>query len=155
MTRLDLHDTQELMDDISAQVQLEDDSIFLALVAEPATMQLLLAVRRLPVGAKQAAHNSALSKLLYREMHALPIPERVDSFRHIVVTVIVRHGFVVWSPVESVWALAWRYSNHNTDALDLDIIVVTEHGWASLWSHAAGALPSRVEPGQSAEQSDV
>lgn len=147
MTQLDLHDTQKLMDDVAAQVRLEDNSVFVALVAEPATTQLLLAVRQLPVPARQPEHTHELSLLLYREMHAFPIPIRTDGFRHTVVTVVVRRGFVVWSPVESIWALAWRYSNHNTDALERDIVVVTEHGWASLWSHAAGVLPSTAEPG--------
>lgn len=45
---------------------------------------------------------------------------------------------------EKRWAKAWRYSNHNSAAFDHDIIVVTEHGWCSLWSHDGGHEPAMV-----------
>jgi hypothetical protein len=70
------------------------------------------------------------------------IPESHRSQATVVVPLLVRTGIVGGSRSEKTWALAWRYSNHNTDAFDRDIIVVTEHGWASLWSHAAGVLPA-------------
>ena len=39
-------------------------------------------------------------------------------------------------------ATLWRgCAAHLTDAFDEDIFVVTEHGWASLLSSAAGHLP--------------
>jgi hypothetical protein len=139
---LDLRNTQHLMDGIAARTPLSDDTALLALVDRPATAQRLLAVRRLEVPARQVEWSRELSDLLHDEMHALAIPPRDPRIRAVVVTVLVRTGFVGWGASEKTWALAWRYSNHNTDALDRDIIVVTEHGWASLWSYAAGRLPA-------------
>lgn len=139
---LDLRNTQQLMDDIATQTPLEDDTAMIALVDRPAAAQRLLAVRRLEVAARQTAWSRELSDLLYDHMHALAIPPRHPQTRAVVVTVLVRTGFVGWGRAEKTWAQAWRYSNHNTDALDRDIIVVTEHGWASLWSRAAGLLPA-------------
>jgi hypothetical protein len=142
LRELDLRNAQELMDDLAATTRLEDDGVYLALVDRPATKQRLLAVRRLEIPARIREWDRTISDVLYDEMHALPIPPRSPRLRAIVVTVIVRDGYNVWGPIEKAWALAWRYSNHNTDAFDRDIIVVTEHGWASLWSGAAGARPA-------------
>jgi hypothetical protein len=139
---LDLRNTQQLMDDIAARTPLDEDAALLVLVDRPSTTQRLLDVRRLQVPARQTTWSRELSDLLYDEMWALSIPPRDPQIRAVAVTVLVRRGFVGWGRAEKTWALAWRYSNHNTDALDHDIIVVTEHGWASLWSHAAGVLPA-------------
>jgi hypothetical protein len=141
LSDLELRNTQQLMDDIAARTSLDDDAALLALVDRPATTQRLLDVRRLEVPARQTTWSRELSDVLYDQMHALVIPPRDPRVRAVVVTVLVRNGLIGWGRAEKTWALAWRYSNHNTDAFDHDIIVVTEHGWASLWSHAAGALP--------------
>lgn len=139
---LDLRNTQQLMDDVTARISLSRGSALLVLVDQPATTQRVLAVRRLDVPARQPEWSRDLSELLYDEMHALPIPPRDPHIRAVVVTVLAREGLVGWGRAEKTWARAWRYSNHNTDALDRDIIVVTEHGWASLWSHAGGTRPT-------------
>ena len=62
----------------------------------------------------------------------------------VVVTVLVRRGFNVCTRIEGDWMMAWRYSNHLTGAFVGDTVVVTEHGWASLDTHAAGRQPCLV-----------
>jgi hypothetical protein len=137
---LRLRNTQELMEQVAARISLDDDSVTLVLVDLPSTQQQILSVRRLDVPATQASWEP-LRDLLYKEMWALPVPPRSEGFHSIVVTIICRPGYNVWSSIESTWALGWRYSNHNSGAFDEDIIVVTEHGWASLMTGAAGHEP--------------
>ena len=74
-------------------------------------------------------------------MHSLAIPERSERTASVLVTVIVRRGMNGWGWREKLWAKSWRYSNHNSNAFDRDIFVVTEHGWCSLWSETGGAEP--------------
>jgi len=141
---LRLRNAQQLLDDVASRTPLVDDSVTLVLVERPCTRQRVLAVRRLDVPADQTDDYS-LSRLLFEEMQTLPIPPRDRDRPTIVVTVIARRGFNVWTRTEKNWAMAWRYSNHFTDAFDEDIIVVTEHGWASLQSHAGGYEPRLVD----------
>ena len=110
----------------------------MALVHQPAGAQRLLAVRDLPDVQPEQEWSRDLSDLLYAEVHRLSIPPRSDDSASVLVTVIVRRGMNGWGWREKLWASAWRYSNHNSDAFDRDIFVVTEHGWCSLWSQAGG-----------------
>ena len=140
---LRLRNAQQLVDDVASRTPLVADSVTLVLVERPCTRQRVLAVRRLDVPADQSDDYS-LSRLLYEEMQTLPIPPRDRDRPTVVVTVIARRGFNVWTRTEMTWAMAWRYSNHLTDAFSGDTVVVTEHGWASLDTHAAGPQPSLV-----------
>ena len=137
---LQLRNTHELLEHVTARAPLPDDSVTLVLVEQPSTRQRVLAVRRLDVPAHQP-DGYAMSELLCDEIRALPIPPRQPDCMSIVVTIIARHGFNTWSHVEKTWAIAWRYSNHFTDAFHGDLIVVTEHGWASMDTHAGGHRP--------------
>jgi len=137
---LQLRNTQQLVDDAAARQSLTEDSVTLVLVDRPSTRQHILAVRRLDVPANQS-DGYALSRLLHEEMQELPIPPRGSDRSTIVVTIVARRGFNVWTRTEMSWAMAWRYSNHLTDAFVKDMIVVTEHGWASLDTHAGGSRP--------------
>src|SRR5690242_4081252 len=133
---LRLRNTQELVDEVASRTPLIEQTVTLVVVDRPATSQQVLAVRRLDVPAEQTDEH-ALSELLHDEMQRLPIPTRTSRDRHtIVVTILVRRGYNVWTRTEMAWALAWRYSNHFTDAFVKDLIVVTEHGWVSLDTHA-------------------
>ena len=131
------------MDQVAARIPLDDDSVTLVLIDRPSTRQHILALRRLDVPATQTDWGP-LRDLIRDEMERLPIPPRRKDACSIVVTMICRPGYNVWTETEMTWAMAWRYSNHFTDAFDEDIIVVTEHGWASLQSHAAGHQPRLV-----------
>lgn len=142
LARYDLRNTQALMDDIANLHPLTESTTLLGLVHQPARSQRLLAVRELPHLDPRQEWGRHLSDLLYDEVHSLKIPRRSEGSASILVTVIVRRGRNGWGPLEKLWATIWRYSNHNSDAFDRDIIVVTEHGWCSLWSEAGGVSPS-------------
>ncbi len=137
----DLRDTQALIDDIARRHPLTEGTTLLALVHQPARAQRLLAVQELPTLDPDREWDRDLSDFLYDVVHGLEIPPRTESSASILVTVIVRRGHNGWGPLEKLWGLAWRYSNHNSDAFDRDIIVVTEHGWCSLWSDVGGVHP--------------
>ena len=140
---LRLRNTQQLLDDVDSHMPLLEDTVTLVVVDRPATRQQVLAVRRLDVPASQPDDHS-LSRLLHDEMQALPIPRREPDRRTVVVTIIARRGFNVCTRTEATWMMAWLYSNHFTDAFVGDTVVVTDHGWASLDTHAAGSLPCLV-----------
>ena len=142
LSKYDLRDTQALIDDIADMHPLTESTTLLALVHQPARSQRLLAVRELPPLDPSQEWDRDLSDLLYDEVHALEIPRRSEESASTLVTVIVRRGRNGWGPLEKLWATTWRYSNHNSDACDRDIIVVTEHGWCSLWSGVGGVSPS-------------
>lgn len=142
LARYDLADAQALIDDVTRAQPLIAGRTYLALVHQPATTQKLLAVRELPALEPDRGWTRDLSDLLFDEVHQLPIPPRSDTSASILVTIVVRSGTNGWGWRERLWASAWRYSNHNSDAFDRDIFVVTEHGWCSLWSEAGGTAPA-------------
>lgn len=145
MTRYELRNAQELIDEIAATVPLIDGTVLLALVHQPAKQQKLLALKALsPLPADIDDGHRGRSDLLYDEVHKLAIPPRSDDSASILVTVVVRTGINGWGEEEIRWATGWRYSNHNSEAFDGDIVVVTEHGWCSLWSETGAATPAMV-----------
>jgi hypothetical protein len=58
------------------------------------------------------------------------------------VTVVCRDGEAEITPAEAQYFWGWRYSNHNTAALDGDVYVVTPQGWASVGGQWCGARPA-------------
>lgn len=143
--RHELRDPQALVNEIADAVPLLAGRVFLALVHQPATQQKLLALEELtplPTGVDEDYRGR--SDLLYERVWQLPIPPRSDASASILVTVIVRPGMNGWGREEKRWAAGWRYSNHNSDAFDRDLIVVTEHGWSSLWSRIGGHEPAML-----------
>ena len=145
LARYELRDPQRLLDEIAAAVPLIEGRVYLALVHQPATTQELLALQELtPLPVDIDEVHRGRSDLLYDRVWKLAIPTRADDSASILVTVIVRSGINGWGEEEKRWAQAWRYSNHNSAAFDHDIIVVTEHGWCSLWSHDGGHEPAMV-----------
>lgn len=141
-SRYDLRDTQGLMDKLADSQPFFDGMALMVLVHQPAAEQRILDVRRLPPLAPDQPWSSDLSDWLHDEVCRLDIPQRSDSSASTLVTVICRRGTNGWGPLERTWSTNWRYSNHNSEALDRDIIVVTEHGWCSLWSETGGFSPS-------------
>jgi hypothetical protein len=145
LARYELRDPQTLLDEIAAAVPLTEGRVYLALVHQPTTTQRLLALEELtPLPADIDVRHRGRSDLLHDRVWKLAIPPRSDDSASILVTVIVRSGINGWGEEEKRWAQAWRYSNHNSAAFDHDIIVVTEHGWCSLWSHDGGHEPAMV-----------
>jgi hypothetical protein len=145
MTRHELRDPQALLDEIAAAVPLTEGRVLLALVHQPSRGQKLLALDELtPLPVDIDEGHGGRSDLLYDRVWRLPIPPRSDTSASILVTVIVRSGTNGWGEEEIRWAMGWRYSNHNSDAFDRDLIVVTPHGWCSLWSESGGHTPAMV-----------
>ena len=144
LARYELRDAAALIEEIAARHHLAEGTTLVVLVHQPATTQRILAVRELPSQAPAPEWDRDLSDLLYDEVARLEIPRRSADSASILVTVVVRRGRNGWGPLEKLWAMAWRYSNHNSAAFDRDIFVVTEHGWCSLWSEAGGSEPSMV-----------
>ena len=141
----ELRDPQGLLDELAARTPLTEGRVLLLLVHQPARAQKLLAVDELtPLAPDIDEDFRGRSDLLYERVWRLPIPERSDTAASILVTVVVRSGTNGWGDEEKRWVTAWRYSNHNSWAFDRDIIVVTPHGWCSLWSHAGGHEPAMV-----------
>ncbi len=143
--RHELRDPQALLDEIAAAVPLTEGRVLLALVHQPARAQELLALDELtPLPDDLDEGHRGRSDLLYERVRRLPIPPRSDTSASILVTVIVRAGTNGWGEEERRWAMGWRYSNHNSDAFDRDLLVVTPHGWCSLWSESGGHEPAMV-----------
>lgn len=148
LARYDLRDAQELIDRMAAQHPLIEGTVLVALVHQPALEQRLVVVRDLtPLltllpPAPHQGYDPALSDLLCSEAQQLPIPPASDESTSILVTVVVRRGINGWGPQERRMSTGWHYSNHLTDAVATEIVVVTEHGWCSLWSETGGASPA-------------
>jgi hypothetical protein len=145
LARHELRDPQALLDELAATVPLTEGQVFLVLVHQPARAQRLLAIDELtPLPSDIDRGHRGRSDLLYERVCRLPIPARSDTSASVLVTVIVRSGTNGWGEEEKCWAMGWRYSNHNSDAFDRDLIVVTPHGWCSLWSQSGGHTPAMV-----------
>lgn len=143
--RYELRDPRTLLDQIAARFPLTEGRVLLALVHQPARAQTVLAVEELtPLPPDIDEGHRGRSDLLYERVWRLPIPPRSDTSASVLVTVIVRSGINGWGKEEQRWAMGWRYSNHNSPAFDRDLIVVTEHGWCSLWSESGGHEPAMV-----------
>jgi hypothetical protein len=145
LARHELRDPQALLDELAGTVPLTEGRVFLVLVHQPARAQKIVAVEELtPLPPDIDHQHRGRSDLLYDRVWRLPIPVRSDASASILVTVIVRSGTNGWGEEERRWAMGWRYSNHNSDAFDRDLIVVTPHGWCSLWSESGGRAPAMV-----------
>ena len=143
--KFELRNAQELIDEIAETVPLVEGTVLLALVHQPAKQQKLLALKELtPLPDDVDEGHRGRSDLLYDEVRKLVIPPRSDDSASILVTVVVRSGINGWGEEEKRWAQGWRYSNHNSEAFDGDIMVVTEHGWCSLWSETGAPKPAMV-----------
>ena len=68
--------------------------------------------------------------------------------QYLLVTIVCRSGRVVPGPEESSWLMAWRYSNHNSNAFDGDVYLVTEHGWTGCCDERAGFAPALPRAGR-------
>ncbi len=136
----DVRDPAQLISQIAEQVDLVEDTAWLALVHRPSTTQKLLEVRPLELPAL-LDDGERISDHLRGAAEAFGLGWR-RHYEHALVTVVVRPGRCVLGPNELVWSLGWRYANHFEAAFDGDLILVTEHGWRDLMSHEAGFEPS-------------
>jgi hypothetical protein len=136
----DIRDPGQLITEIAAQIDLVEDSAWLALVHRPSTTQKLLEVRPADLPAL-LDDDEDISDQLREAAEAFALGWRRHR-EHAIVTVVVRPGRCVLGPNELVWARGWRYANHFAAVFDGDLILVTEHGWFDWMSHEAGFTPA-------------
>ena len=130
----------QLLVDVLAEHKIGDGDVLLALVQHPDREQRLLHVARLGRAVPDDTYDR--SALLYDAMQLMPIPpSRRDGPTVAVMTILARRGPAVIGAREDEWALAWRYSNHLTDAYTGDLMLVTEHGWTDWLTGLSGATP--------------
>ena len=131
----------ELIQEVSDRVHLRRGSAWAVLVQEPSRRQKVRAVAGLPCGS-----------LVDDDEEARGVIEAIcdhwggggwhSATDLKVVTVIVRDGLCVWTPVEWTWALAWRYASISLSGGD--IITVTEHGWYDFMTKHADHRPALI-----------
>ncbi len=141
LSSYEIADPERLINEIAAEVELSDDTAYLALVRAPSTDQELIEVRRLDLPAL-LDDDDDISDELRDLARSFALPD-LRPPRHAVVTVLVRPGRCIIGPNEVVWLKGWRYSNHWAPVWDSDLILVTEHG-VTRW---AGPHPRMVNPG--------
>lgn len=140
----ELKDLHRLVREVAAQVSLDEDTAWLALVHRPSTTQTLLRVDPLPVPAL-LDDDDDISSHLRAAVESFELGwRRGVGPEHMAVTIIVRPGFTVFGPNEAVWLRGWRYSNHMQSIFTSAMVLVTEHGWLEFMSHVAGAEPRMV-----------
>jgi hypothetical protein len=138
----DVRDPAQLIAEIARQVDLVEDTAWLALVHRPSTTQELLEVRALELPAL-LDDGEDISESLCSAVQAFGLDWRRD-YEHAVVSVVVRPGRCVFGPNELVWSLGWRYTNHLEAVFGGDLILVTEHGWLDLMTKEAGFEPAML-----------
>lgn len=141
LANYELLDPAALMDEVSARVPLGVNRAYLILVADPSTHQTVLSVTEMTAPAVLDGYD-AVDDETRKLVQNLAVPGSCYPPRHMVVTVIVRHGLCVFGPNESRWLMAWRYSHHFTDVYDGELILVTEHGWCDFTTGFAGHTPA-------------
>jgi len=136
----DVRDPAGLIAEIAEEVDLVEDSAWLALVHRPSTTQQLLGVRALDLPAL-LDDGEDISATICAATRAFRLGWR-QHYEHALVTVVVRPGRCVLGPNELVWSNGWRYANHLEAVFDGGLILVTEHGWLDLMTQEAGFAPT-------------
>jgi hypothetical protein len=138
----ELRSPAELIGEVSRRVALTDGTAYAVLVHDPSRTQHVRAIHELPCGSLIEHGDEARPHI--QEvcddwgLGSFHLPSELQ-----VVTVVVRRGLCVWTPVEWSWAMAWRYAN--TGLSGGDIITVTEHGWYDFMTQHADHQPALVE----------
>lgn len=138
----DVRDPAQLIAEIAEQVDLVEDTAWLALVRRPSTTQELLEVRALELPAL-LDDGEDISESLHNATKSFGLGWQRD-YEHALVTIVVRPGRCVFGPNELVWSLGWRYTNHLEAVFDGNLILVTEHGWLDLMTQEAGFEPAML-----------
>lgn len=140
----ELRSPADLIEEIAERVPLVDGRTYAVLVHDPSEAQQVRAIEALPFGAliDDDSYDEVRSYLeeLCRGWGGgrSHLPSDVK-----VVTVVVRRGLCVWTPVEWAWSNAWRYAS--TGLSTGDLITVTEHGWHDFMTKHADHQPAMVE----------
>ena len=140
----ELRDPSLLIRDIADRVPLVEEVAYVVLIEDPSTTQRIVHVHRLRTPSVIQDDEDACSEL--RDvMDSLPIPCTPGTWRHLVLTVVIRPGLCVVGPNEGRWLMAWSYSNHAAQAFTGDLILVTEHGWRDWSTELAGTTPALTD----------
>jgi hypothetical protein len=146
-----LRDPAGFLDDLSRLLPLSP-GLIVALVRRPAEEQRLLAA--VPVhwnplqpnadDVQEELDRSACCDLLRRAAVKLWGRRRDASGprKHAFVTVVSRPGRVVHGPYEARITRAWRYANHLLPVMSGELLLVTQHGWASDEDDSCGGEPA-------------
>ena len=138
----ELRSPADLIAEVASRVSLTEGSAYAVLVGDPSRAQIVRDVEELECGAfiEEDDVRDLLEAICMRwgqGAHTLPSEVRV-------VTVVVRRGLCVWTPLEWTWSNAWRYAF--TSGLSCgDLITVTEHGWYDFMTKHADHRPALVE----------
>lgn len=135
----DIRDPALLVTQVAEQVAFVEDTAYVVLVRDPSTDQEIVEVRSLDLPAL-LDDDDDISNELRKLARSFVLPD-VGPPRHALVTILVRPGRCVFGPNEGVWLRGWRYSNHCAPVYSSELILVTEHGWAHIWSDFAGHEP--------------
>lgn len=132
----------ELIEEVAGRVPLADDKAYAVLVGDPSRTQEVRAVAELTCGS--SIEDNADVRQLLEELDTRWDPGVQNlPCDVIVVTILVRRGLCVWTPVEWAWARAWCYALTRLSVGDL--ITVTEHGWCDFITEHADHQPALVE----------
>jgi hypothetical protein len=138
----ELRSPADLIAEVASRVSLTEGSAYAVLVGDPSRAQSVRDIETLSCGAFIEADDvrDLLEELCGRwDQGARSRPSEVK-----VVTVVVRRGLCVWTPLEWAWSNAWRHAF--TSGLSCgDLITVTEHGWYDFMTKHADHLPALVE----------
>ncbi|WP_395658433.1 hypothetical protein [Nocardioides sp.] len=138
----DVRSPAELIEEVADRVPLVGGAAYAVLVHDPSGRQRVRAIEELRCGSVIDDYEGA------RDVIEAVCTKWDDGRWHSpselkVVTVVVREGLCVWTPVEWAWSNAWRYAA--TGFSGGDLITVTEHGWYDFMTKHADHQPARVE----------
>lgn len=138
----ELRSPADLVIEVAESVVLARGTAYAVLVRDPSRAQQLRAIEPLPCGSLvdderqvRDAIQTVCDRWDDKRWHS---PSELK-----VVTVVVRDGLCVWTPVEWTWSTAWRYAN--TGFSGGDLITVTEHGWYDFMTKHADHRPALVQ----------
>lgn len=138
----ELRSPAKLITEVAERVPLVRGSAYAVLVHDPSRSQQVRSVTELRCGSviedERRARDAIQMACDRWDDHRWRSPSELK-----VVTVVVRTGLCVWTPIEWTWSNAWRYAN--TGLSGGDLITVTEHGWYDFMTRHADHRPALVE----------
>lgn len=139
----DLRCPADLIEEVADRVPLRDGAAYAVLVADPSRAQEVRAIEELDCGSyvEDYAEIRPLLEELCKRWDPGAALSRPSDIK--VVTIVVRRGLCVWTPLEWTWSNAWRYAF--TFLSGGDLITVTEHGWYDFMTKHADHQPALVE----------
>jgi hypothetical protein len=139
----DVVEPERMLTDVFRELPREPDDVLVSMMRTGDDQQLM-DVKRVHTGALPERHDASA---LLRDHARSTAGERPwvgpgwQPLEFVFVTIVCREGRVVPTAQDYFWLLAWRYSNHISNAYDGDVYLVTEHGWTGCIDQRAGFEP--------------